>query len=937
MKILSIDFSSDLDKLVYRLAKPDSILIFPTRIAANRASLALNRNWDLQPRIFLSVEELREMLIAPPQPALTDEKRLLCLYLVMKEEMREFFHIFGYSDIVDWGLNFFAFWEELAEEAVEAESLRSLNDSGTFHLQEWQEIYLQKILQIRQDYYNYITALGFTDKIFFLRENAIQVPWTNHDIIYVNQYYYSALEKAQLQALENAGNRITLITQGFEFGLEKELKKQEFDLQAAWDKLIDKPSLQILESENETSMALAFLAWKEENRNQGIIIDSGLTTKSYSRYFQQPDIAMPQRYSIEQSSIYRLLSLLTQSLRYVVNNGGFLPIKLLSACLCDLDCVRYFLDIRDGDLLAQQSLEIRNELAALLQEDYLYVDEQLFDDKPETPLKKLVLGLFELLAGFSAVDSISSLCRLFGDSKSTLSLSRLYSDFEKVYTDLEEVFGERLANFAAIDSLGLVQSWNLIFPSSELGLSLLELLLSYLKSGRISYQRLGNDEKSWEIGNLLDARNRSFETVVFLQMIEGILPAAPTPVWLFSEAQRAKLGLKTYADIRGWERYYFFRLLFTAKRGICFCYNNLDRDISSSSFLGELSQLLHADLAYPSLWQKVQISVSQLYQDSFGTNHPFGDSTSCFQAKPAADFFVIPCQPALDLKSGILALGASSLLQLLKNPFIWFVEYNCNARRLDWEADEKVTGKLFGNIMHAYFAFTLGELHGRHDSLDRLQALLGNPERLEREFRDLIKSPKLRYQIPKNYNADFLADILSCRLSESLNIFYSTWLSKNLQNRSFVLIPETEGNQMEESGYKCLGKVLLAGSEYKLATRGKADLRIELEDSALIVDFKTGGYDKRQLAIYEWFYYLIDNYLPESALSSVFWKIMDAEPESGLNPEKRAQAKAQILDAFRACLEQGFGMGSKATERIRLPQITRLDLFNALSTEDLDD
>ena len=64
---------------------------------------------------------------------------------------------------------------------------------------------------------------------------------------------------------------------------------------------------------------------------------------------------------------------------------------------------------------------------------------------------------------------------------------------------------------------------------------------------------------------------------------------------------------------------------------------------------------------------------------------------------------------------------------------------------------------------------------------------------------------------------------------------------------------------------------------------------------------------------------------------------MDAEPESGLNPEKRAQAKAQILDAFRACLEQGFGMGSKATERIRLPQITRLDLFNALSTEDLDD
>ncbi len=936
MKILTIDFTTELDSLVYKLAKPDSILIFPTRIAANRASLAISRSWDLQPRRFLSVEELRELLIVPAQPALTDEKRLLCLYLIMPEEMREFFHIYNYSDIVDWGLNFFAFWEELAEENVDAETLLDLNESGTFHLQEWQEIYLQNILSIRMDYYKYITALGFTDKIFFLRESAIQVPWTDYEIVYVNQYYYSALERAQLQAMEEAGNRITVITQGFEFGNLQKLKNQEFNLQAAWEKLARKPLLKVFETENETSMALAFLAWKEESKQQGIVIDSTFGTKSYSRYFQQPDIALPQRYSFEQSSIYGLLSLLAKGLRFVLDNGGYLPIKLLAASLGAPQTLSFFLGVRDADQLAKLSLEMHAELAALLQDDYLYVDEQFFVDKPDTPLKKLVLACYELMAAFSEVDSIRALCRLFDDNP-IISLEALCSDFEKVYTDLEEVFWERLANFAAIDDLELVQSWSLIFPTGEIGLNLLELLLSYLKSGRISYQRQATEDQAWEIGNLLDARNRSFETVVFLQMIEGVLPASPTPVWLFSEAQRAKLGLKTYSDIRGWERYYFFRLLFTAKLGICFCYSNLDRDISPSSFLGELSQLVHQDPAFQTLWQKAQISVSQLYQDRFGAGHPFDGRISCFEAKPKSDFFVIPCQPESDVETGTLSIGASGLLQLVKNPFVWFVEYYCNARRLDWEADETVTGKLFGNLMHAYFASTLGELKGRHDSLDKLQGLLGNTERLERVFRELIQSPKLRYQIPKNYNADFLAEILSCRLSESLNIFYTTWLGKNLQNRSFRLIPETDDLQSDEFGYKCLGKVLVAGSEYRLATRGKADLRIELENSALIVDFKTGGYDKRQLAIYEWFYYLIDDYLPETALGSIFWKIMEAEPETGLNPEKRNQAKAKILDAFLECLEQGFGMGKKASERTRLKLITRLDLFTAKATEDIDD
>ncbi len=102
--------------------------------------------------------------------------------------------------------------------------------------------------------------------------------------------------------------------------------------------------------------------------------------------------------------------------------------------------------------------------------------------------------------------------------------------------------------------------------------------LNYLKSAKISIQRNEKLSPEWEISNLLDSRNRAITKVAFFQMIEGIVPSNPTPVWLFNESQRAKLGLKTYNDVRKWERYYFFRLLLCSEQAICLSYANQERE-----------------------------------------------------------------------------------------------------------------------------------------------------------------------------------------------------------------------------------------------------------------------------------------------------------------------------------------------------------------------
>ncbi len=232
--------------------------------------------------------------------------------------------------------------------------------------------------------------------------------------------------------------------------------------------------------------------------------------------------------------------------------------------------------------------------------------------------------------------------------------------------------------------------------------------------------------------------------------------------------------------------------------------------------------------------------------------------------------------------------------------------------------------------MHAYFARILGNEQGCHTGLARLEAVFGNTSFLQEGLVNLLGSGDFRYQIPKNYNADFLTEIISVRLAESLNMFYENWVKTHLDKRNFTLIPEEDKMTTAERDYKTLGTVQLDGKEYGIALRGKADLRIETDQDAMIIDFKTGNRDYRQLIIYEWFYYLLDGTLGEDRVSSLFWNILDTkETNDTITADKRSKLKAEILDVYLSCLESGYAQGAKTTDRQRLVKISRADLMTA--------
>ncbi len=923
MEIKTIPLSEDLLDAAFSHLSDKTLMIFPTRRAAGVASRRFISDWKLQEASFISMEDFMDACILPSAPVLMDEKRLLCLYLVMGEENREFFHILQYADIVEWGRKFFDFFEELSDEEVDVESLDDLKNSGVFYLQMWQETYLERIQQIRRDYFNYISALGFTDKMFYLHKESIYIPWQNYRIVFVNQYYYSKLEVTLIHALEEAGNEVSVLYHGLEPEIRgASWKPKEFNLEAAWQELKRKPKISIVESTDEDQMALSFLAWLKSDGSDsgGAVIDSSFHQKAYSRYFSPERFKLPKVIRITETALFGMLQAILAGVKAWRLSGAYLPLSLMAK----LYSVDWFLPYFVDGLSKEQEKNIKLSLDRLLKNDYLYLDMQVFAEDPNSMPAQVISKYIMLIQRFADVNSIKELCDLI-DAPQGLVTDRLISKAEREYTDIQACFWERLANFASIDSMGIVPAWTEIFSPEERGEGILELFIGFLKSATISYKEVGEIRANWEISNLLDARNRRFDKLAFFQMIEGVLPSNPSPVWLFNETQRGKLGLKSYTDIRAWERYYFFRVLLVSKETACFCYRNVERDVSPSSFLGELEQLIGFGENLDKCQVQIQIK-EVLYNPDV--------KASKLLPKPKEideNFFILPCQPTKDIRAhNTLFLSASAMIQFIKNPFIWYIENHSRLQSIPYEAEEIISNKLFGNIMHAYFARILGSERGEHHGLDRLEAILGNPLYLQEGLVKLLQSGDFRYQIPKNYNAEFLSEIISVRLAESLNAFFENWVQRNLDKRSFTLIPEEEEMTHTERSYKTLGSVLHEGKEYHIALHGKADLRIETEDEAMIIDFKTGNRDYRQLIIYEWFYYLLGESMPEEKLSSLFWNILDMkDTQDRITPDKRYKLKQDVLDTLQACLERGYYQGKKTTDRLRLKSITRADLLTA--------
>ncbi len=939
---ITISFSDDLTKTALEQAQDYTVFVFPTHVSASRARHEFMRKWALQECDFITMQEFKESLLLPAEPVVSDDRRMLCLYQALSSEHRDYFHINGFFDIVEWGNQFFQFFEELCDENLDVETLRNPRSLNHFNLLEWQEDYLSKVLEIRANYHELLCKLGVSDPMFFQSKDKASIVHTGIRYVFVNQYYYSKLEKSLIDAVEAAGNEIVIISQMLEAD-EKGLTPSEIDLQSLEPEAYRLRNLEVLEFKNADQSVLYFLsnhALNEEEASDSVLVDSHFNRASYRHLFDPDRFAMSEKQSIQTSGIYQMFNMFRQHLDAMRGtlHESFLPLRLI------LDACSQEIFLNFYELEQSQKNSLLEEIKELLNSDILYLDTKLeLFDKFESPrgfklLKSVLKPHLALLNKLSRLGRPQDLVDLL-DTPGGIEIKSLCSEMELKNSDVLEVFYSRLANFASLEKLGLVQDWAKLFDceGTKLAVSVLQLFLESLGGCRVSFDGINRKTDRFQISNLLDLRNLRYNHVYFFHAIEGELPSSPNPVWLLNEAQRAKLNLKSYTDLRQRERYYFLRTVLSSQNCVIFTHRNLENDIEPGSFVTELIQSCQdGALGQVKLEsKKYEPRISSLYQawleKCAKEETPWQDEVCRDFTENFQSFFTIPSLPDSDLgKNRTIVSGYYGLDGLQRNPFTWYIKQLRRLQELELRPEETITRKLLGAIMHDFLAGVLQPLAGRDLHLQDIEPYLTDEKFLADVLHKLFSGGGLfyLYKIPQNYNYEFLTSIISNSLVDSIKQFYWDFLAHNLAHATFHLIPEKDNEIEGDKSGKELLRIEMDGEDHVLRIRGRADLRVKCTDQDLIIDFKTGGLNNDQLYFYEWLYYRLDENWENRKLVSLFWQLFENEKQiSSDKPEKRMEWKDQVGDALKACLAEGYSLGEKVADRQDLKRISRADLY----------
>jgi len=680
--IKAIDLSDDIIVASLQEVSDGAVLIYPTKSSAQLAMQMYQPSWNLEHVHFWTMEEFKSRVIVPDAAYLQDEKRLLCLYQVLSEEDKESFHINNYDDVIEWGRHWFDFFTELCEEDLSPETLQSKVSQNEFYLQIWQENYIGRILDIRDRYQSLVNSKQFTDKIFYY-DLAHYRPIPGFETyIFVNQYYYTALERKIIERLENAGNRVTILFHGQADWIDPStLKSKPFDIEAVIrSKKHRMQNLTVHELQNQDQMVLHFLSKRDASQPRNVLVDRRFSTEAYQSLFDPRDFAYPMPHSIVETPLYQMLVCIGEHLESLIIESEliYIPINQIFTALSQEWFIKYYCP--DWTHI-EQSLLLR-ELSVLTEDDYLYLDLDLdvFDpkDHPERShyLRTMLRPHFALLRQFLQIRSIVALSDLFDNPDGIVLRQIIPSDLFD-FTDICGQFYERLANFRAIEHLKIVEQWDSIFAgdSKSVAAGLIRLFLQYLRTAQIKLPSDLDRSPSYTISSLLDTRNQSYDSAVIFHAIEGELPSNPASVWLLNETQRRFLGLKTWDDVRDWERYYFLRLVFSTPTVDIYSYKNQENDVEISSFVSELMHYtdtpIHDDgepgkgslkLPIASLYHSLLDSTSleqHTTADQALSLQSLSDSTICDHKLVNKDaFFTIPVDISTDFgKSHELRLG----------------------------------------------------------------------------------------------------------------------------------------------------------------------------------------------------------------------------------------------------------------------------------------
>ena len=878
MKTEFVDFTEDIIvRALDGLAAKPVLMLFPTRQSKLRGMQMFQPRWDFTPHVFFTMDEWKESLQQHDRPLLREEKRTLTLYQSLSDEDKDFFHCHDYFLSIELAHQFFDFWQELAEECVEMDSVEKvLLQKQTAGDWQWQTF--QRMRSIRDAYRAKLDDIHATDAIF----SAIDVPTLSSDfaeIRVVNQFYFTALEK---QLLSHFDEIVTIYVQGPSSCYDSDRMQLTEDFGAHCLPPDCNERITVITSADEWEM-LARMAELSKSGHP-LMIDFKPNRQPYAGMLSPKIFSQPADTTFAATALYQFLQLVLDVYHSRVFDGS--PFLLSLPALVQLFNADTAVSAMAPQAEVRQS--IRQRLFYFIERSYQFIDFRALErEAPE--VRSTIMQVFHLVRRLDDVTDIPAFTSLLlQDFRADVLLA---SDAGK--TDIYTQFYASLADFATLDEAAVIISWKRIFPTHT-GAQILRLFLDYLKAKKLRYHFDDLPKHRIQCTSLQDTRNMNYPLVFVLNVVEGILPAARQQQFLLSEQQRKTLGLKTYGDIRLRDKYYFYRLLAGSGKSVLFTRLNSEKNIEVSSFVEELLlQGMAAEQPSPPL--------------------PSANAAACKALLGSADAKYAPCQLEDDffsftfdpgeLAENTLPLSPTSWQQLAANPFEFYIQYIGSLRERAPRLDTDYTARLTGIISHGVFeniwqrlieVYEGNKMHHNFLHTARNHALRGIQHYLtyDRNF---------RYYSPHNYSDIYFHKVFIPLLQRGVERFFYA-LHNQLHLSDTPLEVFIEGR--DDAGFS-----LAMPHGVIIRFTGRPDLRIHTENGArIIIDYKTGAMDASRLKKYTeqlQFYELM--FYPQRTggedLESYLWFIEQKQMHRITN---RISLEEAILEVWDGLEQDGF-------------------------------
>jgi hypothetical protein len=923
-------FDQSLDDFFFsKLIPQNAFVVVPTEYHKRVLIRKFMKQWELTNTRFATMEALKDMLFSSSLPLLKEEKRSLVFYKSLTEQDKRFFNINSYFQSIELGHHFFDLWQEFAEEEIDPELDPQQFLFYDCELLDWQLDLYSRLRAIKLQYKSLITQLGFQDAIFtHTQENLDFFAVGPAERFYVvNQFYFTRLEKTILTRLLSKAE-VHIISQiPASFMNPDSLTVERFDIEKISEYRCR--NVNVYEGQNAFAMMMSVLSTLENNSELRTVVDLDPTGNTYQPLISgsifQKSHAMPFRYSSLYKTFYQLYQLLDAIHIHAQNKVALLD---LSALLDAISCQEF---IAAFDINTQQATEaLRDLIYTLFDHECHAIDLEAQGlkyfgcaDHKGVPLLKSILQTLNSVVSF---ESLSDWTHFI--SHSNFSPLKVSLEHEHHCSDFMDTFYRMLIDFESLESLGIVTDWTEIFGSARnpwtLGKNLLKLFLDYMKAKTIQLSLEETSQPSARRTTMLDTRNIDYDSVALINVLEGKLPHAKQPPFLFTERQRQYLGLKTYEDIRLRERYYFFRLVLTADTVFLFTQNDIENNIQTSSFVEELKWIVS-----PSSFKAVQVPEPS-YLEMMNSFFQHSDYKAPLRVKES--FFALSFSPETLGES--LDLTIYSLSELADNPFVYYIRHVGGVDEPSFRTYSVLSKRLLGNFAHDFMNAIWTHWMAKEPQYLDIETL-SSKDYLYQTLNRLLDHPKYIYLLPEGHVRVYFDHILVPLLIDGARNLFSYLKELELDQRLLRFIPEQEHSTRQERQYKTLLPSAENPLQKNVRFRMRADLRIEDLDGSdvYIFDYKTGKNlpQKDQLVLYSWFYYINKADDRFDRINSYFVSLFEKEIVEMRKGSKDPQTlfqdiKETLLDILFSLLGQGYALPPQKSKAEKMGDITRNDL-----------